>query len=130
MQRIRYFDHSATTAIDPKVLDEMMPYLTQNFGNASSVYSIGKINKEAVNNSRSRIAKCLKCKPNEIYFTSGGTESDNLIIKGIAIANRKYGNHIITTKIEHPAVLNTCQFLEKYMGFRVTYLSVDNKRKN
>lgn len=127
MQRIRYFDHSATTAIEPRVLNEMMPYLTESFGNASSVYSIGKFNKEAIQMSRNRIANALRCKPEEIYFTSGGTESDNLIIKGIAIANRKYGNHIITTKIEHPAVLNTCHFLEKYMGFRVTYLNVDSK---
>lgn len=127
MQRIRYFDHSATTAIEPRVLNEMMPYLTESFGNASSVYSIGKFNKEAIQISRNRIAGALRCKPEEIYFTSGGTESDNLVIKGIAIANRKYGNHIITTKIEHPAVLNTCHFLEKYMGFRVTYLNVDSK---
>ena len=105
----------------------MMPYLTESFGNASSVYSIGKFNKEAIQISRNRIAGALRCKPEEIYFTSGGTESDNLVIKGIAIANRKYGNHIITTKIEHPAVLNTCHFLEKYMGFRVTYLNVDSK---
>ena len=86
-----------------------------------------KKNKEAINLARSRVAKCLKCNPSEIYFTSGGTESDNLIIKGIAIANRRRGNHIITTKIEHPAVLNTCEFLEKYMGFRVTYLNVDSQ---
>ncbi len=127
MQNIRYFDHSATTAIEPQVLNEMMPYLTENFGNASSVYRIGKTNKEAVNFARQRVAKALHCHTNEIYFTSGGTESDNLIIKGIAIANRRYGNHIITTKIEHPAVLNTCEFLEKYMGFRVSYLNVDSK---
>jgi len=129
MQNIRYFDHAATTAIDNRVLNEMMPYLTENFGNASSLYNIGKINKEAINIARQRVAKSLKCDPNEIYFTSGGTESDNLAIKGIALANRKYGNHIITTKIEHPAVLNTCKFLEKYMGFRVTYLNVNEKGK-
>lgn len=127
MQKIRYFDHSATTAIDPRVLEEMMPYLTENFGNASSMYSIGRMNKESMNISRNRIATAIGCNPNEIYFTSGGTESDNLIIKGIAIANKRYGNHIITTQIEHPAVLNTCHFLEKYMGFRVTYLNVDSK---
>lgn len=126
MQNIRYFDHAATTAIDNRVLNEMMPYLTENFGNASSMYNIGKINKEAINLARQKVANSLKCHPNEVYFTSGGTESDNLIIKGIAIANRRRGNHIITTKIEHPAVLNTCEFLQKYMGFRVTYLSVDS----
>ena len=126
MQDIRYFDHAATTAMDNRVLNEMMPYLTKDFGNASAIYSIGKSNKEAINIARQKVANALKCKTNEIYFTSGGTESDNLIIKGIAIANRKYGNHIITTKIEHPAVLNTCDFLEKYLGFRITYLNVDS----
>ena len=127
MQNIRYFDHAATTAIETRVLNEMMPYLTENFGNASSMYGIGKNNKEAIRLARNRVANALRCSPNEIYFTSGGTESDNLIIKGIAIANRRRGNHIITTKIEHPAVLNTCEFLEKYMGFKVTYLNVDSK---
>ena len=126
MQNIRYFDHAATTAIDNRVLNEMMPYLTENFGNASSMYNIGKINKQAINLARNKVAGALKCHPNEVYFTSGGTESDNLIIKGIAIANRRRGNHIITTQIEHPAVLNTCEFLQKYMGFRVTYLRVDS----
>lgn len=126
MEKIRYFDHAATTITDNRVLNEMIPYLTENFGNPSSSYEVGKINKEAINLARNRVANCLKCKPSEIYFTSGGTESDNLIIKGIAIANRRMGNHIITTKIEHPAVLNTCAFLEKYMGFRVTYLNVDS----
>lgn len=127
MQNIRYFDHAATTAIDNRVLNEMMSYLTENFGNASSMYQIGKKNKEAINLARQRVANSLKCNPSEIYFTSGGTESDNLIIKGIAIANRRRGNHIITTKIEHPAVLNTCEFLEKQMGFRTTYLNVDSQ---
>lgn len=127
MQNIKYFDHAATTAIDSRVLNEMVPYLTEYFGNASSVYNIGKINKEAIELSRNRVAKALKCNTNEIYFTSGGTESDNLIIKGIAIANRRIGNHIITSRIEHPAVLNTCEFLQKYMGFRVTYLNVDSQ---
>lgn len=127
MPNIRYFDHAATTAIDNRVLNEMMPYLTENFGNASSMYNIGKINKTAIMLARQKVATALRCRTNEIYFTSGGTESDNLIIKGIAIANRRRGNHIITTKIEHPAVLNTCNFLEKYMGFRVTYLDVDSK---
>ena len=127
MQNIKYFDHAATTATDNRVLNEMIPYLTESYGNPSSVYSIGKINKNAITVARKRVADALKCNTNEIYFTSGGTESDNLCIKGIAIANRRYGNHIITTKIEHPAVLNTCEFLEKYMGFRVTYLNVDSK---
>ena len=127
MQKIRYFDHAATTATDPRVLNEMMPYLTDSFGNASSMYEIGRKNKDAINLARKRVANALKCKENEIYFTSCGTESDNLIIKGIAIANRRKGNHIITTKIEHPAVLKTCEFLEKYLGFRITYLNVDSQ---
>ncbi len=127
IQNIRYFDHAATTAIDTRVLNEMMPYLTENFGNPSSMYQIGRKNKEAIHLARKKVANVLKCNPNEIYFTSGGTESDNLVIKGIAIANKRRGNHIITTKIEHPAVLNTCSFLEKYMGFHVTYLNVDSK---
>ena len=127
MQEIRYFDHAATTATDPRVINEMMPYLTESFGNASSMYELGRKNKDAINLARNRVANSLKCKESEIYFTSCGTESDNLIIKGIALANRRKGNHIITTKIEHPAVLNTCDFLEKYLGFRITYLNVDSK---
>lgn len=120
--KIRYFDHSATTAVDKMVLDEMIPYFSENYGNPSSVYSIGKSNKEIISISRMKIATILNCRVNEIYFTSCGSESDNMIIKGIAFANRDYGNHIITTKIEHPAVLETCKFLEKF-GFRVTYLT-------
>ena len=124
MESIKYFDHAATTALDEDVLKEMMPYLTSNYGNASSIYSIGRKAKEAVMLARMRVAASLNCKTNEIYFTSGGTESDNLALKGIAMANSKYGNHIITSKIEHPAILNSCKALEN-MGFRVTYLNVD-----
>lgn len=123
--KIRYFDHSATTATDEKVLEAMLPYFRNNYGNPSSVYSIGKFNKEAINIARMKVASALNAKVNEIYFTSGGTESDNLIIKGIAFANRHKGNHIITSKIEHPAVLNTCKYLENF-GFRITYLDVDS----
>ena len=123
--KIRYFDHSATTATDEKVLEAMLPYFRNNYGNPSSVYSIGKFNKEAINIARMKVATALNAKVNEIYFTSGGTESDNLIIKGIAFANRHKGNHIITSKIEHPAVLNTCKYLENF-GFRITYLDVDS----
>lgn len=124
--KIRYFDHAATTPVDKEVLEKMMPYFCDKFGNPSSLYSTGIENKTVINNSRAKLAKILNCKPEEIYFTSGGTESDNLIIKGIALANRKKGNHIITSKIEHPAVLNSCRFLEKF-GFKVTYLDVDKK---
>ncbi len=119
--KIRYFDHSATTPVDRRVLEKMLPYFSENFGNPSAIYSLGKLNKEIININRTKIARMLNCKANEIYFTSCGSESDNLIIKGIAYANRSRGRHIITTSIEHPAVLNTCKTLEKN-GFIVTYL--------
>ena len=119
-----YFDNAATTKLDEEVFEEMIPYLKENYGNASSIYKLGRESRKAVEDSRERIAKVLNCKPNEIYFTAGGSESDNTAIKGIARANRKKGNHIITSKIEHPAVLETCKQLEKE-GFEVTYVSVD-----
>lgn len=118
---IKYFDHSATTPVDKKVLEAMIPYFCEEYGNPSSIYSMGKSNKEIVNIYRMKMANLLGCKVNEIYFTSCGSESDNLILKGIAFANKGKGNHIITTKIEHPAILNTCKFLELF-GFRVSYL--------
>lgn len=124
--KIRYFDHSATTAVDKKVLDVMLPYFCENYGNPSSIYSIGKQNKEAINIARMKVATVLNCKVNEIYFTSCGSESNNMILKGIAFANKHKGNHIITTKIEHPAILNTCKKLEKF-GFRITYLGTNEK---
>ena len=119
-----YFDNAATTKLDEEVLEEMIPYLKENYGNASSIYKLGRESRKAVEDSREKIAKVLNCKPNEIYFTAGGSESDNTAIKGIARANRKKGNHIITSKIEHPAVLETCKQLEKE-GFEITYISVD-----
>lgn len=122
---LKYFDHSATTKLDRDVLNEMLPYLVEKYGNASSIYSLGKESKEAINISRMQVAKALGCNVNEIYFTSGGTESDNMILKGIAFANKKYGNHIITSSIEHPAILNSCKFLEKF-GFRITYINPDS----
>lgn len=123
---IKYFDNSATTATDEDVIKVMLPYFNRLYGNPSSIYSLGKLSKEMIYSSKNVISKILRCKPSEIYFTSGGTESDNLAIKGIAMANRRKGNHIITTKIEHPAVINTCNYLEK-LGFRVTYLNVNEK---
>jgi len=123
-QRIIYMDHSATTYTKKDVVDVMLPYLTNHFGNPSSIYSIARESKQAIDSARSQVAKALGAQPDEIYFTSGGSESDNWAIKGVAYANRKRGNHIITTKIEHHAVLHTCQFLEKE-GFTVTYLPVD-----
>ncbi len=119
-----YFDNAATTRLDDEVLQEMLPYLKENYGNASSIYKLGRESRKAVEESRERISKVLNCKPNEIYFTAGGSESDNMAIKGIAKANKKKGNHIITSKIEHPAVLETCKQLEKE-GFEITYISVD-----
>ncbi len=125
MEKIRYFDHAATTATKEEVLKEMLPYFTLNYGNASSIYSIGRKSKKAVEESRHKVAHAIGAEAKEIYFTSCGSESDNLAIKGVAFANKERGNHIITTKIEHPAVLHTCQHLEKD-GFRVTYLNVDS----
>lgn len=119
-----YLDNSATTRIDDRVLEEMLPYLKNNYGNASSLYSLGRESKKAIEDARDKVAKFLNCKSSEIYFTSGGSESDNTAIKGIARANRKKGNHIITSKIEHRAVLETCKTLEKE-GFEITYLDVD-----
>lgn len=122
---IKYFDNAATTKLDKSVLESMMPFLEDNYANPSSNYSIGKIAKEAITISRMRIAEAINAKVNEIYFTSCGSESDNLAIKGIAFANSRFGNHIITSSIEHPAVLNTCKTLEAF-GFRVTYIKPNN----
>lgn len=121
-----YLDHSATTYTDPKVLQEMLPYFTEVFGNASSQHKAGRESLKAVDIARERIAKAIGCAPSEVYFTSGGSEADNWAIKGMAEMHKDKGNHIITTKIEHPAVIRTCKALEK-QGFEVTYLDVDNE---
>lgn len=126
MKKIRYFDHSATTPVNPVVLKEMMPYFSLEYGNPSSMYTLGRNAKKAKEEARQKVARAINCNPNEIYFTACGSESDNLAIKGIAYANRYKGNHIITSRIEHPAVLNTCKTLEKE-GFLVTYLNVDER---
>lgn len=126
MKKIRYFDHSATTPVNPAVLKEMMPYFSLEYGNPSSMYTLGRNAKKAKEEARQKVARAINCNPNEIYFTACGSESDNLAIKGIAYANRYKGNHIITSRIEHPAVLNTCKTLEKE-GFLVTYLNVDER---
>ena len=123
-KRTVYMDHSATTYTRREVLDAMIPYFAEHFGNPSSIYGIARDSKNAIDTARARVAKALGAEPDEIYFTSGGSESDNWAIKGVASANRKKGNHIITTKIEHHAVLHTCGYLEKE-GFTVTYLPVD-----
>lgn len=126
MKKIVYADHSATTYTDQEVLDAMLPYFNQKFGNASAVYSIGKESKQAIEKARQQVANYINAETCEIYFTAGGSEADNMIIKGIAKANKNRGNHIITSNIEHPAVLETCKCLEEE-GFKVTYLSVDDK---
>ncbi|MEN6444403.1 MAG: cysteine desulfurase NifS [Methanoregula sp.] len=123
-RHIIYMDHSATTPVKKEVVDVMIPYFTTHFGNPSSIYGIARESKTAIDTARAQVAQSLGADPDEIYFTSGGSESDNWAIKGVAFANRKRGNHIITTSIEHHAVLHTCQFLEKE-GFEVTYLPVD-----
>jgi cysteine desulfurase len=119
-----YLDYNATTPIDPVVADAMRPYLVGFFGNPSSIHAEGIQAKEAVETARKRVAEMLNCHPDEIIFTSGGTESNNFAIKGIALANRNIGNHIITSSIEHPSVLEVCRYLEK-QEFTVTYLPVD-----
>ena len=121
-----YLDHGATTPTDKEVVKAMMPYLTKDFGNASSLHQFGQKSKEALEYSREIIAKKLNAEPKEIIFTGSGSESDNLAIKGVAYANKDKGNHIITSRIEHPAVLETCKALEKE-GFSVTYLNVDKE---
>ena len=119
-----YFDNSATTKIDEEVVKTMLPYLSENYGNASSIYKIGRESRKAVEEAREKVAQILGCEPIEIYFTAGGSESDNTAIKGIAHSYRQKGNHIITSKIEHPAVLETCKQLENE-GFEISYISVD-----
>lgn len=121
-----YLDNSATTFTDPEVLEEMLPYFTEVYGNGSSQHFFGRDALKAIDNAREKVARAINCKPNEIYFTSGGTESDNWAIKGIARAHRKKGKHIITSVIEHPAVIKTCEALERE-GFEVTYVKVDGE---
>lgn len=124
MGKYIYMDNAATTPVKKEVLDEMIPYFTENYGNPSSVYSLGSKSKRAIEESREKIANVIGAKNREIFFTGSGSEADNWAIKGIAYSNKNKGNHIITTKIEHHAILHTCEYLEKN-GFEVTYLDVD-----
>lgn len=128
LDRKIYFDHAATTPTDKSVVEAMLPYFTEQFGNPSSVYEIARTNKQAIDRAREQVASALKADTREIYFTAGGTESDNWAIKGIAESYKNKGNHIITTEIEHHAVLHTCEYLER-QGFEVTYLPVDEDGK-
>ena len=121
---IKYFDHAATTQISEEVLEEMKPFLNEEYGNPSSMHIKGTKAKEAIEKSRKQVADAINADIGEIYFTSGGTESDNTAIKGFARANKKKGNHIITSKIEHKAILESCKSLEDE-GFEITYVGVD-----
>lgn len=118
-----YFDYNATTPIDGDVYKEMIPYLTDYYGNPSSSYYIGRQTKDKIERIRYEISQYFNMKPEGVYFTSSGSEADNMILKGISVANKDKGKHIITTKIEHSAILNTCEFLEK-QGYDITYLDV------
>ena len=124
MEKI-YLDYAATTPVHPEVLEAMLPYFTEKFGNPSTLYAYGQEAKGAIEEARASVAGLIGGKPEEIVFTSGGTEADNYALEGAVYANEKRGNHIITIAIEHHAVLETCKFLEK-RGFKVTYLPVDN----
>ncbi|WP_334097771.1 cysteine desulfurase family protein, partial [Methanobacterium formicicum] len=118
-----YMDHSATSPVNPEVLKEMLPYFTESFGNASTLYALGREARTAMEKAREQVASLIGAQPEEVYFTSGGTESDNIAIKGTASKLKNKGNHIITSDIEHPAVEETCKYLEKN-GYQVTYLPV------
>ncbi len=119
-----YLDHAATTPTDPAVLERMLPYFSERFGNPSSIYRLGRLSFDALDTAHETVAAALGCRPTEVLFTGGGSEADNLAIKGIAYAQRRRGNHLITSAVEHHAVLHTCQQLERE-GYTVTYLPVD-----
>lgn len=119
-----YLDNAATTKTAPEVVEAMLPFFTESYGNASSIYGLGSASKKAINQARKRIAESLNAQPQEIYFTAGGSEADNWALKATAEAYEQKGRHIITTAIEHHAILHTCEYLEK-KGFEVTYLGVD-----
>ena len=123
MNRV-YMDNAATTPVSPAVLEKMLPYFSECYGNANSIHSTGLDARKALNAARKKVAAALNCNPDEEYFPSGGSESDNWALKGVAFANRKKGNHIITSAIEHHAILHTCEWLEK-QGFEITYVPVD-----
>lgn len=123
-QKIVYMDHAATTYTAPEVVEAMIPYFSEYCGNPSSVYSIGELSKSAIDNARKQTAAVLNAEPEEIFFTSGGTEADNWALKGVALANKRKGKHIITTKIEHHAITHSAEWLAE-QGFEITYVGVD-----
>ncbi len=125
MEKPIYLDYNATTPIEPEVATEMQPYLKTHFGNPSSSYQIGRSNKDAVEKARSQVSRLINCEPEEIYFTSCATESNNLAIQGIARTNKDRGKHIITSSVEHPAITEVCKYLS-LLGWDITYLPVDN----
>ena len=124
-KRIIYMDNAATTAVRGEVLDAMLPYFTLHYGNPSSIHSVGRDAKRAVESARKQVAAAIGAQPQEVYFTSGGSESDNWALRSIAEMLEKKGKHIITSSVEHHAVLHTCEYLEKHRGYRITYLPVD-----
>ncbi len=124
--KIRYFDNAATTKVKKEVIDKMFPYFVESYGNPSSLYTLGRTAKVGIEEARKHVANLINCDKNEIYFTSGGTESDNTALKGIMCLKKNKGKHIITTKIEHHAILNTCKTLEEN-GVKVTYLNVNKE---
>ena len=126
MSRFLYADHAATTALSPRALEAMMPYFRDTYGNPSSLYAFGQQAKSDLDAARAEVARCLNAKPEEIFFTSGGTESDNWALKAVAELRGGKGRHIITSAIEHHAILHTLEHLEKAQGFSVTYLPVDS----
>lgn len=128
MKKMIYLDNAATTKTAPEVVEAMLPYFTEFYGNASTIYELGGQSKKAMTEARETIASALGAKTEEIYFTAGGSESDNWALKATADAYQKKGNHIITSKIEHHAILHTCEYLEKH-GFEVTYVDVDENGK-
>lgn len=127
MSELIYMDNAATTQVSEKVLEGMIPYFRESFGNPSSVYKFGQANKKAITEAREKVAKALNADPKEIYFTGSGSEADNWALRSYAIDNREKGNHIITSKIEHHAILHVCEYLQKKHGFDVTYLDVDSE---
>lgn len=124
MNRLIYLDHAATTPVHPKVMEAMLPYFSEKYGNPSTIYGLGQQARQAVDTARREVADVLGCTPNEVIFTSGATESIDIALKGVAFVNQSQGNHIIVSSVEHKAVLSTCLFLESF-GFEVTYLPVD-----